>query len=134
MPGATYVTAELTGKPNAVYADYELMVCHRQKSDWGPNAVSKIAVYSQQAYINDGDSIDLADGVPDGSEIAALIFHTYDTFELYGTSYDLRLCLGITKDELDFKVANGPAALIQRLKQHNTYPYTDFDRASIPLQ
>ena len=133
VPGATYVTAELTGKPGAVYADYELMICHREKSDWGANAVSQIAAYSQQAYIGDGESIDLADGVPDGSQIAALVFHTYKTFRLYETDYDLRLCIGVTKPELEFKIANGASPLISALKTHGFYPYTDFDRNSVPL-
>ena len=124
---------ELTGRPDAVYADYELMICHREKSDWGSNAVSQIAVYSQQAYIGHGESIDLTDGVPDGSTIAALVLHTYKTFRLYDTDYDLRLCIGVTKPELEFKIANGASALIAALKAHGVYPYTDFGRDSVPL-
>jgi suppressor of fused protein SUFU len=133
IPGATYVTAELTGKPDAVYADYELMICHRDKSDWGLNAVSQLAAYSQQAYIGNGESIDLTDGVPDGSQIVALVFHTYRTFRLYETDYDLRLCIGITKPELDYKIANGASPLIEALKTNGVYPYTDFDRHSVAL-
>ena len=47
LPGAVYVTAELTGKPEACYANYELMICHRAASDWGPNVISRLAPYTQ---------------------------------------------------------------------------------------
>ncbi len=30
IPGVVYVTTDLTGKPDACYADYELMICHRE--------------------------------------------------------------------------------------------------------
>jgi len=43
LPGAVYVTADLSGKPNASYADYELMICHRSPNDWGPNIISRLA-------------------------------------------------------------------------------------------
>ena len=59
LPGAVYVTAELTGKPDACYADYELMICHRAESDWGPNVISRLAPYTQQAYIGSGETMDI---------------------------------------------------------------------------
>ena len=133
IPGAVYVTAELSGKPNASYADYELMICHRSPSDWGPNAISRLAPYTQQAYIGAGETMDIDSATPTDSHIKAFIFDTYRTFTLFGTQFDLRLCLGITKDELKFKMEHGPDALLVKLKTHGVYPYTDLDRGSVPL-
>jgi hypothetical protein len=45
LDGVIYVTAELTGKPGACFADYELMICHRSLQDWGPNLISRLAPY-----------------------------------------------------------------------------------------
>jgi len=57
--GVVYVTAELTGKLDARYADYELMICQRSPSDWSTNLISRLAPYTQQAHIGTGESMDI---------------------------------------------------------------------------
>lgn len=133
LPGVIYVTAELTGKPNVSYADYELMICQRTDSHWGANVMSRLAPYTQQAVIGAGESMDIDSATPADSLIKAFLFDTYRTFTLYGQEYDLRLCLGITKSELKFKMERGAEELVNRLKSQGIYPYTDLDRQSIPL-
>jgi hypothetical protein len=73
LPGAVYVTAELTGRPRACYADYELMICHRSPDDWGPNIISRLAPYTQEAYISAGETMDIDDATPPDSRIKAFI-------------------------------------------------------------
>ncbi len=133
LPGAVYVTAELTGKPTAYYADYELMICHRSQNDWGPNIISRLAPYTQQAYIARGETMDIDGATPEDSHIKAFIFDTYKTFRLFDIDFDLRLCIGITKTELQYKLQFGPDALLAALKDHGVYPYTDLERDSVPL-
>jgi hypothetical protein len=133
LDGVVYVTAELSGKPNACYADYELMICHRTPSDWGPNIISRLAPYTQQAYIGAGESMDIDSATPPESRIKALVFDTYATFTLFGHENELRLCIGITKPELDFKVQHGAAKLLALLKCHGVYPFTDLERDTVPL-
>ena len=133
VPGVVYVTAELTGKPDACYADYELMICQRSNSDWGANVISRLAPYTQQAHIGAGESMDIDSAAPPDSLIKAFVFDMYRTFTLFGQEFDLRLCLGITKAELQFKMEHGAEELLARLKSHGVYPYTDLDRGSIPL-
>jgi hypothetical protein len=79
-----YVTAELTGKPDACYADYELMICHRSPQDWGPNIISRLATYTQEAYIGAGESMDIDSATPPASRIKAFLFDTFATFTLFG--------------------------------------------------
>jgi hypothetical protein len=129
--GIAYVTAELTGKPNACYADYELMICHRQPSDWGPNVISRLAPYTQQAYIHPGDSMDIDSATPADSEIKAFLFDNYASFELFGTTFQLRLCIGITKAELMYKMEAGADPLLALLKEREVYPFTDLSRTSV---
>lgn len=112
LDGAVYVTTELTGKPNACYADYELMICHRSPQDWGPNIISRLAPYTQQAYINAGETMDIDEATPSDSKIKAFLFDTYATFRLYGEEFAMRLCVGITKAELNFKMEHGPEAFV----------------------
>jgi hypothetical protein len=129
--GIAYVTVELSGKPTACYADYELMICHRQPSDWGPNVISRLAPYTQQAYIHPGDSMDIDDATPASSEIKAFVFNDYASFQLFGETFQLRLCIGITKAELKYKMDNGAEQLVAMLKEGDVYPFTDLDRRSI---
>jgi len=133
LPGAVYVTAELTGKPNACYADYELMICHRSPDDWGPNIISRLATYTQQAHIGAGETMDIDTATPADSRIKAFLFDTYSGFKLFGQDLELRLCLGITKGELQFKMEHGPEKLLALLRQHGVYPFTDLRRESISL-
>jgi hypothetical protein len=132
LQGVAYVTAELTGKPDASHADYELMICHRSDQDWGLNAISRLAAYTEKAYIDAGESMDI-EGTPPDSQIKALLFDTYGTFTLFGQVNDIRLCIGITKPELEFKLQHGPEKLMERLKRHGVYPFTDLERNSVPL-
>jgi hypothetical protein len=133
LKGAVYVTAELTGRPDASYADYELMICHRSPNDWGPNVISRLAPYTQQAYIGAGASMDIDSATPPESRIKAFLFDTYATFTLFGQENELRLCIGITKPELQLKMENGAEKLLALLKRHGVYPFTDLERDSVPL-
>lgn len=132
LDGVVYVTAELTGKSES-YADYELMICHRSEQDWGPNVISRLAEYTQEAYIGDGESMDIDSATPADSRIKAFLFVTYSTFRLFDDEFDLRLCIGITKEELQFKMKHDGEKLLELLKRHGVYPFTDLERDSVPL-
>jgi suppressor of fused protein SUFU len=133
LDGAVYVTVELTGKADACYADYELMICHRSPNDWGPNMISRLAPYTQQAYIAAGESMDIDSATPPESRIKAFVFDSYATFKLFGRENELRLCIGITKPELEFKMEHGAETLLALLKRHDVYPFTDLERDTVPL-
>ena len=132
LAGVVYVTAELTGKPDACYSDYELMICHRSPNDWGPNLISRLAPYTQQAYIGTGESMDIDEATPAKSRVKAFLFDTYACFELFGEKKELRLCIGITKPELQYKLQHGSEKLLELLKRHGVYPFTDLERESVP--
>ena len=77
--------------------------------------------------------MDIDDATPAQSQIRAFLFDTYGTFTLFGQDTELRLCIGITKAELRFKVKHGPEKLMELLKRHGVYPFTDLGRDSVPL-
>ena len=133
LDGVAYVTADLTGKPDACYADYELMICHRAPGDWGPNLISRLAPYTQQAYIGAGESIDIASATPAGSRIKAFLFDTYGAFLSVWARERASALHRITKPELEFKLRHGPERLLELLKRHGVHPFTDLDRDSVPL-
>ena len=131
--GIAYVTADLTGELGESDADYELMICTPEESDWAPNIVSKLARYAIDNPLGAGETMDIGSAVPAPSEISALLFDTFATTELLGREIELRLCLGIASDELDFVFAHGTDKLIQLLKAQGVYPVTDLARTSIAL-
>jgi hypothetical protein len=133
LRGYVYTTAELSGPGERRYADYELMICTRDHDDWGPNIISRLAPYTQEAEILAGETMDIDRAVPHGSSIAAFLFDTYATSRAFGTDFDLRVCVGITREELAFKFEHEAAALLELLKRHGVYPFTDLSRHSVPL-
>jgi hypothetical protein len=77
--------------------------------------------------------MDIGSATPADSKIKAFIFDNYAKFKLFDQECELRLCLGITKSELQFEKANGSKALLKLLKKHKVYPYTDLKRDSVPI-
>lgn len=77
--------------------------------------------------------MDIDQTTPPESAIKAFLFDTYGTFTLFGQANELRLCIGITKPELEFKMEHGADKLLELLKRHGVYPFTDLTRASVPL-
>ena len=77
--------------------------------------------------------MDIDSATPAESRIKAFLFDTYATFTIFGHENELRLCVGITKPELQFKMEHGAERLLMLLKRYGVYPFTDLDRDSVPL-
>lgn len=131
--GIVYVTADLTGDADDSETDYELMICTPEESDWAPDIVSKLARYAIDNPLGSGETMDIGSAVPLPSKISALLFDTFATTVLFGRPIEIRLCLGITGDELDFAFAIGTGQLTELLKARKVYPITDLTRESIEL-
>jgi hypothetical protein len=77
--------------------------------------------------------MDIDTTTPPHSQIKAFFFDTYRTFNMFDQELELRLCLGITTPELQYKIEHGSPALLASLKAGGVYPYTDLERTSVPL-
>src|SRR5262245_33037581 len=54
LNGVAYVTADLIGCEDQISGEcgnYELMICHREKSDWGPGVICRLAYYTLDEVI-----------------------------------------------------------------------------------
>ena len=139
-PGATYVTAELTGAnvgqlPNSL-GHYELMICTRQELPTAANFISRLACYTCDAQLEAAQTMDIGEFFGDSTLRAMLFTHPGDQpfhFEFRGHRYGLLLCVGITAEELAFARAKRTGKLLALLKQHEVFPYTIPDRQSVPL-
>jgi hypothetical protein len=134
LDGIAYVTSELIGMDGQApgeLGNYELMICHRTASDWGPRVMRLLAHYTLDTPLNPGDTMDIGAVTPEGSTIVALLFLEYARFRVLGRDAGLLLCIGITQDELDVKVEQGSSVVEQRLKEREVYPYTDLNRQSV---
>lgn len=134
LDGIAYVTADLIGNekqiPNQL-GSYELMICHRTQSDWGPDTISRLAYYTLHTPLNPGETMDIGPTAPQESTVVAFLFLEYASFKVRGRQAGLLLCIGITKDELDVRFAQGPSFVEQKLKDRGVYPYTDLTRSSV---
>jgi hypothetical protein len=134
LDGIAYVTSELIGMDNQApgeLGNYELMICHRTPSDWGPHVIRLLAHYTLDTPLNPGDTMDIGAATPEGSTISALLFLEYAKFRVLERDAGLLLCIGITQDELDVKREQDSSVVEQRLKERGVYPYTDLNRQSV---
>jgi hypothetical protein len=114
--GKLYVTADLIGseqKPNS-HGNYELAVVHQGKEDWGVGIICRLAYYTLENVIDDGETMDIAEAAPHGSTISALLFKRIADFEHPGGPANVICCIGITEDELEFCFEHGPVELLRR--------------------
>jgi hypothetical protein len=134
VKGIVSVTSELIGRDDQVennLGNYELMVCHRDEEDWGPDLISRLAYYTLEAKINPGETMDMGEAVPENSTVAALLFFDYGTFKVRKRKAGLLLCVGITADELKLCRAGKRDKVEQTLKAAKVYPFTDLYRDSV---
>ena len=110
VPGATYVTAELTGEESgqlpSSLGNYELMICARAELPRASDLVSQLARYTCDAILEPGETMDIGKYFADSSLRALLFAYPADEpiqFSLFGKSCGLLLCVGITADELALK-------------------------------
>ena len=140
LPGATYVTAELTGtdvgqRPTSL-GHYELMICTRQELPKAANFISRLACYTCDAKLEPRQTMDIGEFFGDSTLRAMLFTHPGERpvhFEFLGQRYSLLLCIGITGEELTFARSRRAETLLALLKQHGVFPYTTPNRPSVPL-
>lgn len=140
VPGATYVTTELTGTdsgqlPNSL-GGYELMICSKEESPTAADFVSRLACYTCEAELEAGQTMDIGEFFGDSTLRAVVFSHPTvhpSRFEFLGERYTLLLCVGITSDELEFARSRSADELLDLLKKHGVFPYTIPGRQSIPL-
>ena len=152
MPGEgrRYVTADLTGVakrhqiPSRVLGHYEVMICTRKPSRWAAEFVAGMGArattwdelnpYETMGMYDDITGEDLsmfAKGIP----LHAMVLCESDTsprhFFALGRKYGLLLYVGIFASELAFARSAGVAELVELLKKHAVYPYTDYGRTPV---
>ena len=134
QPGRLTVTADLLGIEGPLANEqgaYELAICHRDDERWGPNIISRLANYAFEAPLNPGETMDIGSAVPQGSTVAAFLFHDLARFEFRGEPAGVLLCIGITEDELNACRAGGTARVLDALRASGVFPYTDLRRRSV---
>lgn len=134
VSGVLSVTAELIGNETQVrnsLGNYELAICHRDATPWGPNLISRLAYRTLDTPLEPGETIDIGPIAPDGSDIAALLFEAYGRFEVDGRKAGVLLAIGITEEELKWCLRGQASEIVQHLKARSIFPFTDFGRPSV---
>jgi hypothetical protein len=127
--GHTYVTADLTGQPilgQAQVPTFELMICTRLPSEGAPNLISRLAPYCLEKRLAPGHTMQVS--TDPQAPMYALVFTTPDwitsTFPVLGQACSLLLAIGISKADLEYAFSDGTEALLARLRERGSYPYT----------
>lgn len=134
--GRVAATCELLGEESQIrnsLGTYELMIAHRDQSDWGANIISRLARYTCDALLEPGHTMDIGSAAPKGSTITAFLYCDYARFTYRDQKAGLLLCLGITADELKHCMRGETATVLAALKAAGIYPYTDLFRRSVML-
>jgi hypothetical protein len=134
IAGRVAATCELLGAPaqkRNLLGTYELVVAHRDGSDWGPNVISSLARYTCDALLQPGDTMDIRSTVPAKSTIAGFFFDDYKRMYFKGVLSGLLLCIGLTADELSACKRGKRKAVYDALVAKKVFPYTDLYRASV---
>jgi len=136
--GSTYVTADLvgdSGQPENSLGQYELMICTRQRDDWAPNLISRLATYTLESVLEPFETMDIGSAVPPGSTVTALLFIEPDLpsneYLVAGQRCGLLLCLGITPSELQACFEGRVGEVLAALKAKGIFPHTDLHRESV---
>lgn len=132
--GLAYVTASLIGDDSALpneRGEYELMICLRREADWAPNLVSRLAMYTRDAILESGDTMDIASALPQPTQLTAFLYVHYSSISVAGSNAGILLCIGITADELAHAKQHGSDALVKILKTAGVFPFTELSRASV---
>jgi suppressor of fused protein SUFU len=131
VPGVVSVTSELIGRDAQLensLGNYELAICHRDDEPWGPGLISRLALYTLEAVLEPGETMDIATATPEGSTIAAFLFQEFARFEVLGRRAGILLCLGITSEELALCRSGKSGEVERSLRDAGVYPYTDLYR------
>jgi hypothetical protein len=136
--GLAYVTSEMSGvdvgQVEGEFSSYELMICTRAETPKAADIISRLGCYTCDAALAAGESMDIGAFFDDESIRAFLFCHPFDrplVFELNQKKCGVLLCIGITKDELDFKTKKGSSALLELLKKSRVFPFTEPNRKSV---
>ena len=138
VPGWAFVTCDLvgdSGQPESSLGAYELMICTRQREEWAPHFISGLARYTLEAALEPGHTMDIGNVLAEDTTLNALLFAEPDIpinrFSARGRRFGVLLCLGITRSEFDYRWSHGHEALLDLLRRHSVFPYTDLRRPPV---
>jgi len=90
--------------------------------------IMKLAYYTLETVLDDGETMDIGPATPEGSSITALLFKRIASFDFQGSPANVICCIGITQEELDFCFENGSKALLEKMPPE--YILTEMSRKS----
>ncbi|MBN1346101.1 MAG: suppressor of fused domain protein [Phycisphaerae bacterium] len=134
IKGVVYATHELIGSGLQVrnaLGNYELMICHRAESSWGPGIVSILAQELLESPVKPWGMKNAARHVPSNSTLTSFLFIPYAEFAVRDRPGAVLLVVGVTEDEMEACIAGRTEEVVKRLGEAGVLPYTDFNRESV---
>lgn len=132
--GVFYVTSDLLyfdQQPRNSLGRYEVAICLQKENDWAEQVLYKLSLATMEDVFDDGHTADITAWVSPGCPIKGLLFEKLVSFEFQGHPFGALLCVGITRDELDYAIEHGSEKLLTHLKLAGLFPVTDTGRGSV---
>ena len=140
ISGMTYGTADLTGPATAqvpnCFGQYELVMCMKQEDARAASLISMLGRYTCDVNLEPFHTMDLPRHFEDDTLRALLFVPLSDpphSFEVLGQRCGLLLCMGITREEMQFTRTASSKRLVVLLKEQGVFPYTIPDRPPVTL-
>jgi hypothetical protein len=134
VKGTFYVTSDLLffeRQPENSLGRYELALCLPKESDWAGHVLFKLSQATVEEVFDVGHTADITAWVDSSCPIKGLVFTKLVSFEFGGRAFGALLCVGVTRNELDYAQEYGSDALVERLKSAGAFPVTDIERTSV---
>ena len=134
VKGTFYVTSDLLffdRQPKNSLGRYELAICLPKESVWAEHVLFKLSQATVEEVFDVGHTADISAWLDPSCSIKGLLFTRLVSFDFEGLAFGALLCVGVTRDELEFALKNGSEAVIKRLKAAGIFPVTDIERTSV---
>ena len=126
----TYVTCELSVRDEqrpAEFGRYEVMTtCDDER--WAHKILTMLGQMSLERVFGHGHTIDISPVVDAGCPVQGLVVEEFARVTVDCQPYGILYFHGVTRSELEFAMASGADALLERLKLAGIYPRTSIHR------
>ncbi len=109
------------------------LLCSCDDEQWVRSIVSNIGRMSLDATLGIGHTIDIGPIVGPDAPIQGVYLEGECCVPMDGENFCVFRVIGITRSELEYKLAEGEDALLEALKSGGVYPHTRVGRTSVEL-
>ncbi len=132
-PLVTYVSCELAVRKEQKQSEFGRfeLICSCDNEEWVRRVLSDIGRMSLEVKLGHGHSVDIGPNVDSSAPLQGVLLLKQSKTTIDGKKFGVLRVIGITRDEMEFKLKLGTNRLVKALKAGGIYPHTMVSRASV---